>query len=244
MNPKLARTNIMGIPFVKNNREELLQQSIYPRLREGEKQFIVTANPEIVMRANEDPSYKERIQQADYVLPDGAGIVIASKWLRDPVEERITGFDLMCKLLDYAQENGLSCYFLGAKEEVNTKMIGRLIQMYPKLKIAGYHHGYITLDDETIVNEMKETKPDLVFVALGFPRQEEWIHMHYHKFEKGLFMGVGGSFDVLAGVVDRAPKFWIRLNMEWFYRLVKQPFRWKRVLKVFEFMLRIIVKKY
>jgi N-acetylglucosaminyldiphosphoundecaprenol N-acetyl-beta-D-mannosaminyltransferase len=232
---------IMDIPFVNITQQDLLKGELYPKLQKKLKSYIVTANPEIVMFAKENKEYKEAILSADYIIPDGAGIVIASKLLKKPLKERVTGFDLMIQLLSYAEGNNLSCYFLGAKEEVVKQAVSRVQGDYPGLQIAGYHHGYFDVDDVSISQRVKEANPDIVFVALGFPKQEVWINKYKSKFPKGLFMGVGGSFDILAGNTKRAPYFWIKLNLEWLYRLIKEPFRWKRILKVFEFIFRIFL---
>ncbi|SEU09388.1 N-acetylglucosaminyldiphosphoundecaprenol N-acetyl-beta-D-mannosaminyltransferase [Salinibacillus kushneri] len=235
---------IMDIPLFNINKEDLISFYIHPDLLYENKRFMVTANPEIVMRTREDKKYKRAIQTADYIIPDGAGIIVASKIMGQPIKERIPGIEMMTHLIEYAEEKGLTCYFLGAKDGVVQKMIYNLKAQYPKIKIAGYNHGYISLDNQEVVNEIKSLRPDLVFVALGFPKQEKWIARHYHEFDKGLFMGVGGSFDIFGGEAKRAPEGWIKLNLEWFYRLLKQPFRWKRIIKVFEFLFRIILRKY
>ncbi|SFE11324.1 N-acetylglucosaminyldiphosphoundecaprenol N-acetyl-beta-D-mannosaminyltransferase [Lentibacillus persicus] len=234
---------IMDIDFVNTTQKELLQNHIAPRLEAEKKSFIVTANPEIVMQTREDPRYKKSVQSADYVTPDGVGVLMAAKYLKLPLKERIAGYDLMLDLLQYANEHKLSCYFLGAKEEVNEKAVAEVKKQFPAIHIAGRHHGYFDIDDETITSEIERSKADLVFVALGLPRQELWISRHIDKFSKGLFMGVGGSLDGLAGTFKRAPDIWIKLNLEWLYRLLKQPTRFKRILKVFEFMFRIIFRK-
>ncbi|WP_321172276.1 WecB/TagA/CpsF family glycosyltransferase [Sediminibacillus sp. JSM 1682029] len=236
--------SIMDIPFTNLTQEQLLEKHLYPRLQHQEKSYIVTANPEIVMMAKENNEYKHIVRQADFIIPDGTGIVMASKLINQPIQERVTGFDLMTHLIGYAEDQQLSCFFLGASEEVNVKMVERIKTLHPYLRIAGKHHGFFDLDDKNIVTEVQKSQPDLIFVALGSPRQEQWITKHYQQFTKGLFMGVGGSFDVIAGEVKRAPKLWIKLHLEWLYRTIKQPFRWKRILKVFEFMLRILVKRY
>src|SRR5699024_10638344 len=126
--------------------------------------------------------------------------------------------------------------FLGAKEHVVTKTVENIQKTYPHIIIAGYHHGYFSDEDEQISEIVKEIKPDLVFIALGSPRQERWITKHKDSFSKGIFMGVGGSFDVIAGEVKRAPDKWINMNLEWLYRLLKQPLRWRRILKAIKFM--------
>lgn len=238
------RVEIMDIPFINTNKQNFLEQFVYTDINNENKKFIVTANPEIVMMAKENQSYKDAVLKADYIVPDGAGIVMASKMLKQPIEERIPGFDLMVDLIAHAEEERLSCYFLGAGEKVIEEFIRKIKVKHPKLNIAGYHHGYFDLDDQSIVNDIKRAEPDFVFVALGLPRQEQWIAKNHQKFKKGIFMGVGGSFDVIAGKVKRAPDVWIKFNLEWLYRLLKQPFRWRRILKVFEFMFRILLRRY
>lgn len=198
--------SIMDIDFINSTKEELLEKHLIPRLKREEKCYLVTANPEIVMRTNEDPAYKAMVHTADFVVPDGAGIVMASKYLKQPIIERVPGYDLMVSLLDYADEQGLSCYFLGAKKQVNQKLIVEVKKKYPNLNIAGHHHGYFSTGDHAIVDDVVAAEPDMVFVALGSPRQDAWITTYIDKFTKGLFMGVGGSFDVLAGEVKRDRK--------------------------------------
>lgn len=233
----------MGIDFVNTTKKDLLHYYLYPMLNKSQKCFIVTANPEIVMKTREDASYKNMVEQADFVVPDGAGIVLASKYQKAPIKERIPGYELMIDLLDFANKQELSCFFLGAKDYVNQKLVLEVEKKYPNIKIAGSHHGFFYDGDGTVSKKVIEAKPDLVFVALGAPRQEKWITENMVHFQKGLFMGVGGSFDVLAGEAKRAPEKWINLNLEWLYRLLKQPLRWKRILKACEFMLRIFLKK-
>ncbi|MFD1037161.1 WecB/TagA/CpsF family glycosyltransferase [Virgibacillus byunsanensis] len=234
---------IMDITFLNVTKKDFLYDELFPRLNRQQKSFVVTANPEIVMKAREDHGYKQAVQSADYIVPDGAGILLAAKYKKEPLQERIPGYELMLDLLKHANDEGLRCYFLGAKDNVINKTIVEVEQQYPNITIAGSHHGFFDIHDSSIAENIKAQNPDIVFVALGLPRQEEWIAKHSNKFPKGLFMGVGGSFDVIAGEVQRAPEKWIKLNLEWLYRLLKQPLRFKRILKVFEFMLRIIVKK-
>ncbi|SES88706.1 N-acetylglucosaminyldiphosphoundecaprenol N-acetyl-beta-D-mannosaminyltransferase [Oceanobacillus limi] len=235
--------SIMDIEFINTTKNNFLDQEIYPRLNQQEKCFIVTANPEILMKAREDAVYKQTIQSADFVIPDGIGVIMASKYMNTPLQERIPGTEVMMDLLAYANEHRLSCYFLGAKDFVNEKVVLEVEKQFPNIEIAGNQHGYTDVDDPTFVEKVVKSNPDLIFVALGLPRQEQWVEKHIDQFNKGIFMGVGGSFDVLAGEVKRAPKAWIKLNLEWLYRLVKQPLRLKRVFKIFEFMARVILKR-
>ncbi|WP_246569733.1 WecB/TagA/CpsF family glycosyltransferase [Lentibacillus saliphilus] len=230
----------MNIHFLNTTKAKFITDFIFPRLESNEKCFIVTANPEIVMKAQEDSSYMDVIQSADYVIPDGSGIILASKLINKPLPERIPGFEIMMELLALAEKKGKSVYLLGAKKHVNEQAVREAKTAFPELKIAGHMHGFFDLDDEAVAHEVVRSGADIIFVALGMPRQEKWIAAHKDKFNHGVFMGVGGSFDVLAGEVKRAPKKWIDLNLEWLYRLLKQPFRIKRIFKVVEFMVRII----
>ncbi|MCP3028082.1 WecB/TagA/CpsF family glycosyltransferase [Halobacillus sp. A5] len=237
-----AYVEIKGIPFLNTTHSELLQKYLVPSLL-NENVFLVTANPEIVMEADRDPEYAEILRQADYVIADGIGVVIGSKLMRQPLPERIPGFEVMQDLLAQADREQLRCYFLGAKDTVLKKAINEIQKMYPRLIVSGYHHGYFELNDPEVVNTVKKAKPDIVFVGLGFPNQEKWIHEFRNEFTHGLFMGVGGSIDGLAGDVKRAPVLWRKLNLEWFYRLIQQPTRWKRMLQLPRFIWHILLKK-
>lgn len=232
---------IMGIDFINLKKEAFLESCVLPRLKNEGKTFIITANPEMVMRSKEDREFGEIMQTADFVVPDGAGVVMASKIVKDPIVERIPGFDLMVDLLGIAEEEGFSCYFLGARDFVNEKLVRVVKERYPKLNIAGHHHGFFPLDNAELAEDIAKRNPDIIFVALGSPRQEKWIAKYIDRFSKGLFMGVGGSFDVLSGEVKRAPEIWIQYNLEWLYRLLKQPFRIRRFLKSIKFMVRMII---
>ncbi|MCU6602929.1 WecB/TagA/CpsF family glycosyltransferase [Peribacillus frigoritolerans] len=230
---------ILTIPFIDSNMDEFMNGMIYPRLMNQEKTFVVTANPEIVEYANEHKDYKDIIISADYITPDGVGIIMASKWLNQPLQERITGFDLMNELFRVADEKALKVYLLGAEENVIEAAALKVKELYPGLELVGYNHGYIDIKDDALPKSIAELEPDIILTALGFPRQEKWVSRHYALFNKGLFMGVGGSFDVLAGKVNRAPVFWQKMRLEWLYRLIQQPSRWKRMLALPRFVLKV-----
>ncbi|MFJ7851722.1 WecB/TagA/CpsF family glycosyltransferase [Peribacillus frigoritolerans] len=230
---------ILTIPFIDSNMDEFMNRMIYPRLMNQEKTFVVTANPEIVEYANEHKDYKDIIISADYITPDGVGIIMASKWLNQPLQERITGFDLMNELFRVADEKALKVYLLGAEENVIDAAALKVRELYPGLELVGYNHGYIDIKDDALPKSIAELEPDIILTALGFPRQEKWVSRHYALFNKGLFMGVGGSFDVLAGKVNRAPVFWQKMRLEWLFRLIQQPSRWKRMLALPRFVLKV-----
>ncbi|WP_031547941.1 WecB/TagA/CpsF family glycosyltransferase [Salinicoccus luteus] len=237
MTEQYGNVTVMGIEFTNTTLEGFVDSTIRPCLEQDGKCFIVTANPEIVIAARDHPDFMETVQSADHVLPDGIGIINAAKMMGTPLQERVSGIDVMREMLAHAEEKGYSAYFLGAKEEANRKAVERAKRRFPKLQIAGRHHGYADLDDEAFVEDIAATKPDIIFVALGMMKQEQWIRRHMDRFDSGVFMGVGGSFDVLSGEAKRAPDIWIRFQLEWLYRLLKQPKRIFRVLKVAQFMM-------
>ncbi len=231
------KINVLGMEFDYYNAYDLMK-ALRGKINRGKKTFLVTANPEIVMYARKDEEYREILKDADYVIADGTGVILGSKMLGTPLPERVAGYDLMCSLLEAGSREGWSAYFLGAKKEVVEKAVDTVHVKYKGLKVAGYHDGYFKNSD-AIVAEIKAAKPDLIFVAVGFPRQEKWIYEHMGEFEKGLFIGVGGSFDVLAGTVKRAPELWQRVHAEWLYRLLQEPKRWKRMLVLPQFVVEV-----
>ncbi|OIU67680.1 WecB/TagA/CpsF family glycosyltransferase [Rossellomorea aquimaris] len=232
--------HILDIPFINKTKNEVVNDVFHQYLKEGKKGFIVTANPEIVMQAQKDRDYFYTLSKADFIVPDGIGVVIASKMKKKPLKERVPGFELMKELLELGHKHGLSVYIVGAKPEVLDKAVANIRAEYPGLKLAGYHHGYFNDNDGHITEEIQRTKPDLILAALGFPRQEQWIKQNIQKVDKGVFIGVGGSIDVLAGHVKRAPVFWQKIHLEWFYRLMQQPSRWRRMLVLPQFLIQVM----
>jgi N-acetylglucosaminyldiphosphoundecaprenol N-acetyl-beta-D-mannosaminyltransferase len=235
---------VLGYNFVNNNMNELVTE-VNSRITSSQKTFIVTANPEILTYAHTNPSYENILKSANYIIPDGAGIIIASKILGNPLQERLAGFDLMERLLHLSDEKRLSIYFLGTKPHIIKLAVANIQKKYPDINIVGYHHGYFKeADHDNIVTEIREKNPDIVFVGLGFPKQEKWISENLEQFNKGIFIGLGGCFNVWAGVAKRAPKIWRNLNLEWLYRLFKQPSRAKRILAIPIFLNRVLKNKF
>lgn len=234
---------IEDIPFYSSTMKDFIHIEIKKRIDEGQKTFIVTANPEIVEYARSHDDYCSIILQADYITPDGVGIIIASKILNKPLKERITGYDMMLEFLKMNTKRPLRIYMLGAEAEVIKNCAEKIKASYPNVELVGYHHGFIDIDDSQFAEKISALEPDLVLLGMGFPRQENWITKHYDKFNKGVFIGIGGSFDVFSGKLKRAPEFWIKLNLEWLYRLLKQPSRWKRMLVLPLFLLRVLKHK-
>jgi N-acetylglucosaminyldiphosphoundecaprenol N-acetyl-beta-D-mannosaminyltransferase len=234
---------VLNVPFITKSKREIVHVISEDFIKKSKKGFVVTANPEIVMKAQEDSGYFRTIQNADFIIPDGIGVIIASKIISNPLQERIPGFELMEELLQLAHEEKLKVFLLGAKESVVEKAARNIQKKYSNLQLVGYHHGFFSDDDVDLSTYISSLKPDLVFVALGFPRQEFWIEQNLPLFEKGVFMGVGGSIDVFAGEVKRAPKIFQKMHLEWFYRLVKQPTRWRRMLVLPRFILKVVKEK-
>ncbi|MBB5173785.1 WecB/TagA/CpsF family glycosyltransferase [Texcoconibacillus texcoconensis] len=234
--------SILGVNFIHINLRQMIDR-LMEHVKNEEKKFVVTANPEIVLHTLEDETYKKNVEKADYVTADGIGVVKAAQMLGQPLPERVTGFDMFMGILEKANEQGSSVYLLGAKDEVLQKTKQNMNKQFPNVEIAGSHHGFFDWEDDAIIRDIQETKPDFIFVALGFPRQEQWIAENMPYAEKGIFVGIGGSFDVLAGEVKRAPEIWQKLNLEWFYRLSKQPTRWKRMLALPRFVGKVMYQK-
>ena len=195
------------------------------RIEQNHKTFIITANPETLMTGRSNADFHKALADPETVItPDGIGVVKGAKMADMPVKERVTGVETVEYLLSEGAKRGLSVYFYGARPEVLQKFSQILSEKYAGLKIAGLHDGYS--DNEQIVfDRIAELKPDLVFVALGIPRQELAIYNNLHRFDKGIFIGCGGSIDVLSGTKKRAPKLFIKLNCEWLYRIAKEPKR-------------------
>ncbi|MBS4174181.1 WecB/TagA/CpsF family glycosyltransferase [Bacillus sp. FJAT-49736] len=234
---------IFGIPIIHTDHKSFIN-TLENRIKSEHKSFVVTANPEIVMKANQEKEYAEYLKRADFITADGIGIVIASKILNQPLPGRVSGTDMMVDLLERANDHQYRVYFLGAQPDVLELFLENVHKQFPKVEIVGSHNGFFDWNDNTIKEEIQSLKPDLVFVALGVPRQEKWIAENYDSFQKGVFMGVGGSFDVVAGVVKRAPKAWQKMNLEWLYRLIHQPSRWKRMLVIPVFLFKVIGQKF
>lgn len=233
------RTDILGVKVDNNTINEAVEMAI-DAVDKGSKFVIFTPNPEIVMKAYEDSSFKKILNSADIVTPDGIGIVYASKILKGFVKERAAGFDICCGIIDRLNSRGGSVYLLGGKPGVAEQAGEKLKESYKNLIIAGTHDGYFNNDLE-IICEINEKSPDLVLVCLGFPKQEKWIYDNRDKLNAKVMIGAGGSIDVIAGNVKRAPDIFIKLGLEWFYRLVSDPKRIGRMVKLPVFMIKVMM---
>ena len=197
-------------------------------LKNKNKKFIVTVNPETLMIAEKDLELKE-ILEDDSVsfVPDGIGVVKAAKMIGVDVKERIPGIEIAEKLFEFANESKKSLYLFGAKQEVLNNLKEKIEKNYSNIKLLGMKNGYVENKEEEFQKIIKK-EPDIVLVALGIPAQEKLIYKYFKDFKKGIFVGVGGSFDVLSGTKKRAPQIFIKTNTEWLYRILKEPKRIKR----------------
>lgn len=197
-------------------------------LAEEKMAFIVTANPEAFMYGEQDEEMDALLTDpVSTVVADGIGIVRAAAMLDIQVTERIPGVDIAEQLMVFGNELKKSIFILGSKQEVLDAMCQVMAEKYPNLTVAGAINGYVP-DKDAAFEEIKKAQPDIVLVALGIPAQEKLIYKHLKDFRKGIFVGVGGSIDVLSGTKERAPEFFINHNLEWLYRIAKEPSRLKR----------------
>lgn len=205
---------------------------------------VFTPNPEIVLMAQENPELMEALLAAELVIPDGIGIIYASKIHRLGLKERVPGIDLMAKMLRFLNTTKGSMYILGGKPMVAEVAAGRIQEVYPYIQIKGLHDGYFDAEEEMrILDEINELKPDVLFVALGCPRQELWIHKHKRLLNCKVAMGVGGAVDVWAGHAKRAPLWMQKTGLEWFYRLIQEPTRIGRMMKLPLFMIKVLTTR-
>lgn len=193
------------------------------------KMFIVTANPETFMKADSIGEFDKALMKPDTtIVPDGIGVVKAANYIGiSEIKERITGVDISYKLLELANKHNKSIYLLGASKDVIELTVKNINKEYPKVNILGYSDGYVD-DKDDIFKQIKNISPDIILVALGVPKQELLIAKHYDSFSKGIFVGVGGTFDVISGTKKRAPQIIQKLNIEWLYRIIGNKERIKR----------------
>lgn len=194
----------------------------------GKKMFIVTANPETLMIAENNSNFKKALLDDETtIIADGIGVVKGGKYLKFNIKETIPGIELCSKLFEYCNKLNKSIFLFGAKEDVVKKLAQVIHSEYPNINVCGYENGYVE-DKQNTFEKISTLKPDVVLVALGIPDQELLIYNNLDKFNKGIFVGVGGSFDVLSGVKKRSPKAFRKLHLEWLYRITTEPKRFKR----------------
>lgn len=214
-------------------------------LSEGGPSLIVTPNSEMLAAAAEDAELARILNSADLAVPDGAGIILASKIMGQKLPERVAGFDLITELFAQLENEDCSFYFLGSKPGIVDKAAAELKKRYPNLNIAGYHHGYLDKElQQNVTAEINEKGIDLLLVGMGVPLQERFLDKNLDGLNVKAAVTVGGSFDVIAGEVERAPLWMQKAGLEWFYRLVQEPSRFGRMLLLPKFIYLVIKSKY
>ena len=209
---------------IYNEEENIFYSILEDLLTTNKKKFIITVNPEIIMKSYKNIEIKEMLLNDNNILvPDGISIIKKAKQYNINIKERITGVDISSKTLEICNKNKKSIYLFGSKKEVLDKLI-------ININIVGFSDGYVE-DKDKIMQEIIFLSPDLILIALGVPNQELLINKYIEKAKKGVFIGVGGTFDVLSGCKKRAPKLFIKLNLEWLYRIICEPTRLKRFIQ-------------
>jgi bacterial polymer biosynthesis proteins, WecB/TagA/CpsF family len=235
-------SKIMGINFPRITLDRTIEILSNVIEEKRSKLFhVITVNPEITMAYQKDSYLRSIINEAGLITADGIGIVMVSRLRGCKLPERVTGYDTLLRLLSLGNHKKWSFYFLGADPITNNKISEVIGEKYPDLLILGRHHGFFSQHEEDqIVDEIAFLKPDILVVALGAPYAEKWIYTYKTKLNAKIAIGVGGSLDVISGKVKATPVIWKRLNLEWLFRLIQQPSRWKRQLILPRFLIRAL----
>jgi N-acetylmannosaminyltransferase (EC 2.4.1.187) len=232
------KVDVLGVLIDTSTMTETVEY-IRQSIREQKYIRVVTANPEMIYAANQNQELAEIINSADLVTTDGIGVVWAVRKLGSFIGERVTGIDLVQALLPIAHSDKWRIFFLGSKPGVAELAAEKVSKDYPEL-IWQAHHGYFqSSEEEELIRRIKDFRPDLLLVGLGVPLQEYWIFAHQGL--AAVSIGVGGSFDVLAGLVIRAPRWMQRWHLEWLYRIWREPWRWRRQLVLPRFVWKVLI---
>lgn len=235
---------VLGLPFSRQTEKEAFGR-IARMAREGSGSKVFTPNPQMLLGAHEQKELFALLSSADLLLPDGVGVTLASRLLGKPLPERITGIDTAEQLLSYGAQTGLRFYFLGGREGVAEEAARRMKERYGGLQVAGTHHGYFEKEgkeNRVILEDIRRCAPHVLFVCFGFPAQEMWIRENLpHLPSVRLAMGLGGVLDVWSGQTRRAPRAFRKLGLEWLWRVLREPRRFKTVLSLPKFLFLVLV---
>ena len=247
----MKTVEIFGVKIHNITFEEATKE-VEEYLKGDTLKVIYTPNPEIVMGAKDDRRLRDLINDGDMVTADGIGLIYASRIKKKPLKERVTGYHLSIKLLEIANENNYSIYLLGGKDGIANMAAVNITKDYPNVKIAGFHHGYFKgshqgnenhEEEIRIIDDINKSNPDIIFLGLGFPNQENWIDANKDRIKGRLIIGNGGVIDILSGNTKDTPEIYRKVGLEWLYRLVKNPSRIKRQLVIPKFMFKVIFGK-
>ncbi len=224
------KKDILGVRFDDVSRQEAAQLGA-AMLEQDQFHYVVTPNPEFILAAEKDADFRQVLNSADLVIPDGIGVVYSAKILGTPLKERVPGIEFAADMLAQLDQMGGRLYLLGAKPGVAQEAGRRILERHPNIVLCGTHDGYFK-DEEAVLLEVAAARPDLLFVCLGAPKQEKWMARWGRHTGARLAIGLGGALDVFAGNVERAPESWRKLGLEWAYRLKKEPQRAGRMAKL------------
>lgn len=244
----MNKLSIMGVRIDNLSMEEVLKIS-EDKINNNEKFIIYTPNTEIIMMCQKDEEFLSLMNKSSINTADGVGLIYASKIKKHPLKEKVAGFDVSVNLLKMADKKGLKLYVLGGKPGVAQAAMKNVLKDYPNIKVVGTMHGYFKgthlgeyghEEELTVIEDINNKEPDILFVGFGAKKQEQWIEYNKDLLNVSVIIGNGGTLDGLAGVVKRAPDIFIKLGLEWFYRLLKEPKRINRQIVLPVFMLKII----
>jgi len=251
---KANKVDILGVKINKISMKESCAE-IFSYIDKNKKAVVVTPNAEMIMRARKNDELAKILNGADLSLPDGAGVLLASNLFNLDIEERVSGFDILTEILSYSDYNrDYSVYFLGGKPGIAEKMVKKLKgnpkknlptnkNLSPNIEISGFHHGYLDQNMKSmVIEEINKKRPDILFVGMGVPLQEKFLKENLAKLNVNVGITVGGSFDVLAGELKRAPIWMQKIGLEWFYRVLQEPKRLKRIIALPHFALIVLYK--
>lgn len=239
----MERINIHNVLIHNVTMQEAVDQ-VQKWAAEDSLRTVFTPNSEIIMQAQRNPDLKNILNNADLLIPDGAGVVLASKILKRPLKEKVSGVDLAKNLFASAAGKNISFFILGGEPGVAEMAAVNIISEFGKVNIKGYAHGYFKPEEEkSLIEEINKASPDILLVGLGVPKQEFWIFNNMYRLQCKVCIGVGGSIDIFAGKVSLTPEFIRKAGFEWLHRLIRQPKRFKRMLDLPRFMLLTLKKR-
>lgn len=233
--------NLLGFNILDCSKSEYID-ALIEQYNNGKKVIILSGNPEVLYNALNLKEIKFLCSESD-IIPDGVGVIAAGRIIKQPFKEKIAGIEVMEEILKLSEKNGMKVYMLGAEEWVLKEAAKECTIRYSAL-IKGYHNGYFNLENcQEIIDDINSSGADVLLVGMGCPRQELFIAKYRHLLNCNIMMGVGGSFDVLAGKVKRAPKWMISIGMEWLYRVINEPARIVRLVNIPKFLFKVMLNK-
>ena len=235
------KQDVLGLQFDNVTMDEAVARA-EELLEAPGASIVVTPNAEIGYEALHDAQFRALLNGADLVLPDGAGVVLAAKLRKTPLKQKVAGVDFADRLLTLLAETGKTLYLLGGKPGIAELAAEKMREKHPGLQICGTADGYFK-DEGPVIEKINAAKPDVLFVCVGAPKQEIFMHAHKDELDVRLMAGLGGSLDAFAGTVKRAPKWMIRCNLEWLYRLIQEPSRLGRMMRLPKFLWQVVLRR-